>query len=153
MKLKDFLEQWGLSSLKINLHFLEAELKPSNPDRIAAWELYIELLTRITTQYLDPDEGDEQVALESAHVLFPVTREILKKAGPTAREFPKISIPVLNQIVRPFTAHWHHRLYGTSVISLEDKREFRRQLAELQRNSGIIRGLWPLWPMWKIGLR
>ena len=49
MKRRDFLEKWGLSSLKINLGFLETEFEPKDPDRAAAWELYVELLTRITT--------------------------------------------------------------------------------------------------------
>jgi len=54
MKLRDFLENWGLSGLKINLGFLEGEFEPQDPDRNAAWELYVELLTRITTQYPRP---------------------------------------------------------------------------------------------------
>ena len=49
MKRRDFLEKWGLSSLKIKLGFLEGEFAPRDPDRAAAWELYIELLTRIAT--------------------------------------------------------------------------------------------------------
>ena len=63
MKLRDFLERWGLSGLKIKLGFLEGEFKPSDPDRNAAWDLYVELLTRITTQYLPPESGDEKAAL------------------------------------------------------------------------------------------
>ena len=49
MKRRDFLQQWGLPSLKINLGFLEGEFSPQDPDRAAAWELYIELLTRTAT--------------------------------------------------------------------------------------------------------
>ena len=52
MKRRDFLERWGLSSLKINLGFLEVEFAPSDPDRAAAWELYIELHTRVTRRGL-----------------------------------------------------------------------------------------------------
>jgi hypothetical protein len=37
MKLRDFLEQWGLSNLKIKLGFLEGEFAPKDPDRLAAW--------------------------------------------------------------------------------------------------------------------
>jgi hypothetical protein len=133
MKLRDFLGQWGLSSLKINLHFLEAEFRPTDPDRAAAWELYVELLTRVTTQYLSPDEGDEKTALESAHILFDLTRDILKRAGPNSREFPKIAIPVLNQIIRPFSTYWHRRLSETGIMSEQDRKEFRRQLLELQK--------------------
>ena len=54
MKSRDFLEKWGLSGLKIKLAFLEGEFNPRDPDRAAAWELYVELLTRTTTQNIAP---------------------------------------------------------------------------------------------------
>jgi len=60
MKLKEWLEPWSMTSLKINTHFLEMEWKPQDEDMDAAWELYVELLTRITTQYLSPEHGDEK---------------------------------------------------------------------------------------------
>ena len=50
MKLKEWLDSWSMTSLKIKAHFLEMEWKPQDVDKDAAWELYIELLTRITTQ-------------------------------------------------------------------------------------------------------
>ena len=52
MKRCDSLEKWGLAGLKINLGFLEGEFAPRDPDRAAAGDLYIELLTRVATQYL-----------------------------------------------------------------------------------------------------
>jgi hypothetical protein len=57
VKRRDFLEQWGLSGLKLSLPFVEAEFAPRDPDRAAAWELYVELLTRIATQRLAPGDG------------------------------------------------------------------------------------------------
>ena len=54
MKRRDFLERWGLSCLKIKLGFLEGQFNPHDPDREAAWDLYVELLTRVTTQGLAP---------------------------------------------------------------------------------------------------
>jgi hypothetical protein len=45
MKRRDFIEKWGLSSLKLRLGSLEGEFDPRDPDRAAAWELYVELLT------------------------------------------------------------------------------------------------------------
>jgi hypothetical protein len=36
MNRRDFLQQWGLSSLKINFGFLEGEFAPQDPDRAAA---------------------------------------------------------------------------------------------------------------------
>jgi hypothetical protein len=74
MKRRDFLEQSGLSSLRINLGFLEGEFAPRDPDRAAAWELYVELLTRITTQHLPPEDGGEKAALDSVYAIFPLTR-------------------------------------------------------------------------------
>src|SRR6266446_7697956 len=88
MKRRDFLEKWGLSSLKIKLPFLEGEFNPQDPDRAAAWELYVELLTRITMQYLPPEDGDEEAALQSVFVIFPLTREILRRNGSVPENSP-----------------------------------------------------------------
>ena len=50
MKLSNLLEKWGMKSLKITPPFLQMEWTPKAADKDAAWALYIELLTRITTQ-------------------------------------------------------------------------------------------------------
>ena len=132
MKFRDFLEQWGLVGLKINLGFLEGSFQPNDPDRAAAWDLYIELLTRATTQPLPADVGDEKSALDSVYELFPLTREILKKHGSGSGEFAKIAIPVLNQIVRPFTAKWHPLSMAKAFDNQTHRAEFRKELAVLQ---------------------
>jgi hypothetical protein len=132
MKLRDFLEQWGFTNLKLNVGFLSAEFAPKAPDRAAAWDLYVELLTRITTQYLAPEHGDEKTALDSIHALFPLTRESLKRHGSGAGEFAKIAIPVLNQIIRPFTAKWHKQSLVGAFSSPAGCSEFRAELSELQ---------------------
>ena len=132
MKRRDFLEKWGLASLKINLGFLEGEFKPSDPDRAAAWELYIELLTRVTTQSLSPEDGDEKTALDSVYAIFPLTREILRRHGSGSGEFAKLAIPVLNQIIRPFTAKWHRRSVAGAFKEMNGCNEFRGELEVLQ---------------------
>ena len=132
MKRRDFLEKWGLSSLKIKIPFLEGEFRPQDPDRAAAWDLYVELLTRIATQYLPPEDGDEEAALQSVFIIFPLTREILRKHGSGAGEFAKLAIPVLNQIIRPFTAKWHRLSLAGAFKDREHCREFREELAALQ---------------------
>jgi len=132
MKRRDFLEKWGLSGLKINLKFLEAEFAPRDPDRAAAWELYIELLTRITTQYLAPEDGDEKTALDSVYALFKETRVILRGHGSGCGEFAKLAIPVLNQIIRPFTAKWHRFSLAGAFQDAARCAEFRTELAALQ---------------------
>jgi hypothetical protein len=132
MKRRDFLEKWGLSGLKIKLGFLEGEFAPQDPDRAAAWELYIELLTRITTQYLRPEDGDEKTALDSVYSLFNETREILRRHGSGCGEFAKLAIPVLNQVIRPFTAKWHRFSLAGAFQDAGQCRDFRRELTALQ---------------------
>jgi hypothetical protein len=133
MKWKEWLDKWSMTGLQIQTGFLNMEWQPRDHDRDAAWELYVELLTRIATQRLQPDEGDEKTALESIHALFGLTRETLKRQGRHGGEFAKIAIVVLNQVVRPFTARWH-KLSMAGAFDDEQKREqFRRELDQLQR--------------------
>jgi len=133
MKRRVFLQKWGLSSLKVSLGFLEGEFAPRDPDHAAARELYVELLTRITTQYLPPEDGDDKTALDSLHVIFPLTREILRRHGSGCGEFAKPAIPVLNQIIRPFTARWHRLSLAGAFQDAARCGEFRAELAALQR--------------------
>lgn len=132
MKRRDFLEKWGLANLKINVGFLEGEFAPRDTDREAAWELYIELLTRVTTQNLSPDHGDEKTALDSVYAIFPLTREILRRRGSGCGEFAKVAIPVLNQLIRPFTTKWHRLSIGGEFKEKSKCDEFRNDLAALQ---------------------
>jgi hypothetical protein len=134
MKLRKWLENWDLTKLKINLKVLEMEWEPQEKDREAAWELYIELLTRITTQPLPEKHGDEKTALDSVYNLFPMTREILKRKGRECEQFTKLAVVVLNQIVRPFTAKWHRKSLAGHLKGAKGKVEFRADLKLLQRD-------------------
>ncbi|HFD31462.1 MAG TPA: hypothetical protein ENJ28_01940 [Gammaproteobacteria bacterium] len=137
MKWSQWLEEWGLTKLKINAGFLEMELQPEDHDRDAAWEMYIELLTRITTQALPTEDGDEQTALESIYSLFGTTRDIIKRHSRHAKEFTKIAIVVLNQIVRPFTAKWHKHALANGFEDVAMCEEFREELMLLQKDLRI----------------
>lgn len=133
MKWGKWLEQWDMTSLKVKTPFLDLEWKPQDEDKAAAWELYVELLTRITTQPLADNHGDEQAALTSVYSIFPTTRDVMKRNGRHCVEFTKIAILVLNQKIRPFTAKWH-RLASEGAFSDEGKcEEFRAELDTLQK--------------------
>lgn len=134
MKLKDLFEKWGLTGLKVKTPVLEADWTPSDPDKDAAWDLYIELLTRITTQRLPDEDGTEEAALESVHKIFELTRATLKEHGRKAENFTRVAIIVLNQIVRPFTAKWHRLSEGGAFSEPAKCAEFRSELAQLQEN-------------------
>lgn len=132
MKWRKWLEDWDMTGLRIKTPFLEMEWQPSDQDKAAAWELYVELLTRISTQPLNPEHGDERTALDSVHSLFPITREVLKSHTRDCIEFAKIAIVVLNQIVRPFTAKWHRLALQGAFDDPEKRTQFRSDLGNLQ---------------------
>ncbi len=133
MQLKKLLEQWDLTSLKINAGFLSMEWNPRDEDKTAAWEMYVELITRVATQRLVPDRGDERAALTSIYQLFALTREIVKRNGRHCINFARIAVVVLNQVVRPFTTKWHRELVDSKKISAARRRTFRGELASLQK--------------------
>lgn len=132
MKWGKWLENWDMTSLKIKAPFLDMEWRPQDEDKSAAWELYIELLTRITIQPLSQQEGNESTALTSVYSLFDLTRGIIKANGRHCIEFTKIAVVVLNQIVRPFTAKWHKKLLEGAFQELDECQQFRSELSELQ---------------------
>lgn len=136
MKWDKWLEQWDMTSLKVKTPFLDMEWKPKDEDKAAAWELYVELLTRITTQPLAELHGDEKTALNSVYSIFPTTREVIKRNGRHCIEFTKIAVLILNQKIRPFTAKWH-RLASLGAFEDESQCEiFRKELENLQ---GILK--------------
>ena len=134
MKLKDLFEKWGLEKLKVKTPILDMEWAPNDPDKNAAWELYIELLTRITTQRLPKEHGDEKTALDSVFSLFKTTREVLKRNGRGCVQFTRIAVIVLNQVVRPFTAKWHGLSLEGAFDDKEKCKTFRIELTELQND-------------------
>jgi len=137
MKLREWLDEWSMTSLKINIHFLELEWQPNDHDRDAAWDLYIEMLTRVTTQHLEPEHGDEGAALASIFSLFDLTRGVIKKQGRHCIEFTKIAVVVLNQVIRPFTAKWHRIEKNSGFKEAGNCRLFREELAALQQNLRV----------------
>lgn len=132
MKLRKWLENWDMTKLKIKTPFLEAEWEVQEKDKDAAWEMYIELLTRIATQPLPSEYGDEQTALESVYNLFGLTRATIKNHGRDCINFTKIAVVVLNQIVRPFTAKWHKLSIASAFNDPQKCQDFRKELEALQ---------------------
>lgn len=134
MKWSKWLKKWDMTSLKIKTPILNAELRLQEADKNAAWDLYIELLTRITTQPLNNAHGDEETALKSIYSIFPLTREVIKSNGRHCIEFTKIAILILNQRIRPFTAKWHKLSEQNVFNDIEKCKEFRGELSILQND-------------------
>jgi len=132
MKWRAWLENWDMTSLRISAPFLEMEWSPKDADKAAAWELYIELLTRTSTQPLSEDSGLESAALESVYSLFPITRDVLRNHSRECQEFARIAVVILNQVVRPFTSKWHRLSTQNAFENAERCKEFREELGKLQ---------------------
>ncbi|MEM0895388.1 MAG: hypothetical protein AAGJ79_00785 [Verrucomicrobiota bacterium] len=98
---------FGLGGASLNLN--ESQVK-------AAWELYVEYSTRISTQALAPNMGSAREALSSLHSLFDTTRSVLRSYGPGVGQGQEsigpIAIRLLNEKVRPFLLVWHTNLSG-----------------------------------------
>ena len=134
---REWLAKWKMTSLEISFPYLQMEWKPQDSDRDAAWELYIELLTRITTQPLPIEHGDEQTALDSIYSIFGLTRGIIKSHQRNCIEFTKIAIVVLNQIIRPFTAKWHKISLKEGFKNAKSCKKFHKELFQLQKQLRI----------------
>ena len=126
------LSNFQLEKVRLGPAWANVEISFDQSDQDAAWELYVEMLLRVVTQPLPSEGGDESTALKSIYALFPVTREILRRRGRSAISFSKVAIPVMNQIVRPFTTKWHPQSLTGSLGEPGKRAEFRKDLEGLQ---------------------
>ncbi len=90
--------------------------EPNNVEREAAWELYVELITRVGV--VPFRDGLYREALTSLHSLFGSSREVLRRHGPEVAEAKKdgqynlayIVVTMLNFALRPVLSYWHPEL-------------------------------------------
>ena len=134
MQLGDLFRNFHLEKVRLNLKAVQLDVAFREDDKDAAWELYVEMLTRIVTQPLPAESGDELTALASVYSLFHTTREILRRRGRTTILFSKVAIPVLNQVVRPFTAKWHRESIAGAFQHEAKREDFRRELERLRED-------------------
>ena len=129
------------TGVKVNLNLpyiggVEGTWKPDESERDAAWEMYVELITRISVAELKSDEGLLREALSSLHTLFGTTRAILRKYGPSIAKpkgesdlsFGYLAVAILNVVLRPVLAKWHPLL-----LDYESTRSASRSLLDHER--------------------
>jgi len=130
--------------------------EPDETEQRAAWEMYVELVTRVSLVELQPGEGLLHEALASLYTLFDSTRKILREYGPAVARpkgegefsFGYLAIAIINYVIRPLLTKWHPKLLhyqsmqtGTSASVLyeqqwEDSDQLRQ---ELNNAHGILR--------------
>lgn len=91
---------------------------PTPTESDAAWELYVELATRITTVEQKPGSGIVREDLGSIYSLFGRTRQILCRYGPALAPrnrpggvtFAGLAVDMVNNLLRPLLTKWHPAL-------------------------------------------
>jgi len=148
-----WLERWELLELKkpqspvIESERLTEFWSPREADRALAWDLYVELMTRVTIQPLKDGEGNSKSALESVYQLFPLSRESMKRHGVECSNAGALITAFLNDKVRWFTAKWHPLAAlideGSPTHNRAKRDEFRDELRDqiqpvLKRLAGAL---------------
>lgn len=98
---------------------IEGTWTPDERQQAAAWELYVELTTRVAI--ISPKFREVVVlreTLSSLHSLFGSTRYILRQYGPVVARTKGnnvlsvgyLAITILNSVLRPFLSKWHPQL-------------------------------------------
>lgn len=131
--------------------------RTADAERVAAWELYVELVTRTALCGLPPDEGLLREALDSLHTLFETARAVLRAHGPdiavtVERAGPTVAslaAGILNRVLRPVLTKWHPLLLDyeqripEGVTAMEHERawtryqELRGVLATIQADLAV----------------
>ncbi len=104
--------------VSLNLPYIggiEGSWEPDDSERKAAWEMYVELVTRAAVTGIQPEEGLLREDLNSMYALFNITRNILRGYGPGVAQpkgdnnlsFGFLSVAVLNTVLRPLLSKWH----------------------------------------------
>lgn len=125
------------------------EWEPEDAEQRAAWEFYVELVTRVSVAPLRKDDGSAREALTSMYVLFEMVRDILKRYGPDVAppgarnevSFGILAVTVLNRAVRPVLSRWHPRLaaWESSAPAGRSGRRAREHLAGDRRSPSRSR--------------
>ncbi|MFG2584415.1 hypothetical protein [Streptomyces malaysiensis] len=140
--------------VKLNLKFLEVSgtWQPNDVERRAAWDLYVELTTRVTIVPIRQEEGVLREALASIYSVFASTREILKRYGPEVAEpkrsgqynFAFLAIALLNYELRPILSKWHPELEEWEIMRAPDVSRREHEAAwdlcgELREELSVMR--------------
>jgi hypothetical protein len=91
--------------------------EPTDMHKEVGWHIFVELVSRISTQPLNEDSGQLHEALESLYKLYDIIRKELTRLSPAPRTISQkgetvesIAIGILNGQLRSFLSKWHPKL-------------------------------------------
>lgn len=102
---------WQISEAEIATPGAKVKVTSTGSQRRAAWVLCVDLATRIVTQDMADENGDDGVALDSLYKFFQLARKTLSETQPRPAAdgytVESYVILVLNRDLRPFLSRWH----------------------------------------------
>ena len=133
---------------------ISGSFTPTRAERLCAWELLVELMSRTSVAPLRSDEGSIREAMSSLYTLYGTTRELMRKHGPDVAATRQdgnlslglIAMRVLNDIIRPVLSKWHpaleaHEAAKPSTLgkgewerAWDDNAECRESLNQVRRS-------------------
>lgn len=146
--LRHKIEDWRLEEVEIQ----GLKFTSEGAQRRVAWRLFVEMATRIATQPMRDEDGDDGVALKSLRDLFQLTRTAISDMRPTPNAsgdtVETFALDMLNNDLRPFLSKWHPiwEAFGKEAKpdsqAWPEHKRFRAELRELQNKiEGRARGL------------
>lgn len=142
-------EEWRVTEIEIETLGQKWKLANSGSQRRVAWSIFVEMVTRIATQFMPDTHGDDGIALKSLYDLFQCTRKSITEMEPTrvlpshTESFDTVetyALAMLNQDLRPFLSKWHPAWDAwrkanpdAASSSWEHHRTFRDDLRKLQQ--------------------
>ena len=108
--------------------------QPDKSEINAAWELYVEMVTRAPLGDIVLSDGSVRETLTSLYSLFESARSILRRYGPGVAKpkrgkklsFGYLAVSMLNLVLRPLLSKWHPELQAWESA-----------------NPGIVDNEWP----------
>ena len=126
---------------------IQGTWEPDESEVRAAWELYVEMVTRTPLGDLSTQEGSTREALNSIYSLFDTTRVILRSYGPSVAKpgggrglsFGYLAVSMLNLVLRPLLTKWHPRLQGWERMNLDTPESEWPDRSKFLENLDLVR--------------
>ncbi len=102
--------------IDISAFKIKGDISYFSKDQEIAWKIYIELITRISSNDLEENSGILREALSSLHEAFKALRDILKNSSVELAKQPtkldsltvlSLTLIIMNLNLRPFLSKWH----------------------------------------------
>lgn len=117
---------------------IEGDIQYTSISQQTAWQIYIELITRVSGNELESDSGILREALNSLYAAFTALRQVLKSTsveiekdtiGSGTYTVVSLLLIIMNQQMRPFLSKWHPALQEYEQKKPADVSQYTHEMA------------------------